>query len=83
MNDHAGDASSSETTGTSTRSWLYLGAAVLALMLIGLGDRIVEEPAPGDRVVPIDPTSARHAESSGNERAAKVDVIDRGAMRQQ
>lgn len=86
MIDHADDMSSRE----SMRTWLYLGAAVLALMLVTLNDRIVEEGPPVDDLQQIDPGSAgsaRHAASPSKsvpatpERAVKVDVISLGTVR--
>lgn len=64
MIDLADDLSSRESTGTSMRTWLYLGAAVLALMLLGLSDRITEDVRPGDGSEQSDPGSARHASTS-------------------
>jgi len=78
-----GGSASSNETGTSMRAWLYLGAGVLALTLMSLRDRIVDESAPpaSEPQQQADSGSARHAVSSDAQPVpAEVQLIGRGAQ---
>lgn len=72
------EMSSRDSSGLSMRAWLHMGAAMLALMLLALSDRIVDESPPQSEEVEqhLAPESARHTAS----RSAGAAIPERGVM---
>jgi hypothetical protein len=87
------DDSSRGAPGISMRTWLYLGAAVLGLSLMGLEDRTAEDRMEGDiatapseagsavRSASVPVASGAEAMTSVQHRSVKLDLNGRISLR--